>query len=53
MIDNTKLILDTHCEVYDLLKPWADGIFWNLEEHISDGKLVPNALYLIGREQVK
>ena len=53
MIGNTKLVLDTHCEVYDLLKPWADGIFWNLEEHMSDGKLVPNALYLIGREQVR
>lgn len=48
-----KLILDTHCEIYDLLKPWADGLFWNLEEHISSGNLVSDAVYVIGREQIK
>jgi len=47
-----KLVLDTHCEVYDLLKPWADAEFWNLREHISDGKLIPGAVYLIGRQQL-
>ena len=46
-----KLVLDTHCEVYDLLKPWADGEFWNFKEHISEGKVVPGAIYLIGRQQ--
>ena len=36
MQKNYKLVLDTHCEVYDQLKPWADEEFWNFEEHISE-----------------
>ena len=51
MINNYKLILDTHCEVYDLLKPWMDAEFWNFEEHINKGKFVPGAIYVIGRQQ--
>jgi hypothetical protein len=42
-----KLVLDTFCEVYDLLKPWADGEFWRFVDH----DLVEGATYLIGREQ--
>lgn len=41
------LILDTFCEVYDLLKPWADGEFWDFKSH----QIVPGATYLIGRRQ--
>ena len=51
MLGNRKLVLDTFCEVYDLLKPWADAEFWNLEEHIAAGKLISGAVYLIGRRQ--
>ena len=51
MINDYKLILDTHCEVYDQLKPWSDAEFWNFSKHLSDGKLVPGAVYVIGREQ--
>jgi hypothetical protein len=47
MLDNRKLILDTFCEVYDLLKPWADGDFWRFADH----DIVPGAVYLISREQ--
>lgn len=47
MLGNRKLILDTFCEVYELLKPYADGEFWNFENH----EVVPNAIYLISREQ--
>lgn len=49
MLGNRKLVLDTFCEVYDQLKPWADAEFWNFAEH----DLIPNAVYLIGREQFK
>lgn len=42
-----KLILDTFCEVYDLLKDHADGMFWDLRKH----DIVPGAIYLIGRKQ--
>ena len=47
MLDNRKLILDTFCEVYNLLKPWADGDFWRFADH----EIVPGAIYLISREQ--
>lgn len=46
MLANRKLILDTFCEVYDLLKPWADGEFWSIEKH----NIIPDAIYLIGRQ---
>lgn len=48
MLGNRKLVLDTFCEVYDLLKPWADHEFWRFSDH----DIVPNAIYLIGRQQV-
>lgn len=47
MLGKRKLILDTFCEVYDLLKPWADDEFWNFESHDP----VPGAIYLVGRDQ--
>jgi len=46
-----KLVLDTFCEVYDLLKPWASAEFWNFEEHVAEQKLVPGAVYVISRNQ--
>jgi hypothetical protein len=49
MLDNHKLIVDTQCEVYELLKHWADGEFWNLEQH----DIVPGAFYMIGRMQFR
>jgi len=33
MINNRKLVLDTYCEVYDLLLPWADGEFYDFKIH--------------------
>ena len=48
-----SLVLDTFCEVYDLLEPWADAEFWNFEEHVNDGKLITGAVYLIGRRQMQ
>jgi hypothetical protein len=41
------LVLDTFCEVYDLLHPWADAEFWRFVDH----DVIPGATYLIGREQ--
>lgn len=49
MLDNRKLILDTFCEVYDLLKPWKDGEFWDFAQ-VQD-KIIPGAIYVIGRRQ--
>lgn len=49
MLNNYKCIVDSHCEVYDLLKPWADDIFWNF----STQEIVQNSIYMIGREQFR
>jgi hypothetical protein len=48
MLGNRKLVLDTFCEVYDLLKPWADEEFWEFSTH----EIIPGAVYLIGRQQI-
>lgn len=53
MLGNRKLILDTHCEIYSMIKDHADDIFWNLQQHIEKNQVVPGAIYVIGREQVK
>lgn len=47
MIGNRKLVLDTWCEVYNLLEPWCDDIFWQFDQH----EIQKDAIYLIGREQ--
>jgi len=47
MPKNCKLVLDTFCEVYDLLKDYADEVFWDFSNH----EIIPGATYLIGREQ--
>ena len=49
MLDKYKLIVDTQCEVYELLRPWADGEFWDLQYH----DIVPGAYYMIGRVQFR
>jgi hypothetical protein len=49
MLGTHKLVLDTFCEVYDLLQPWCDQDFWNFENHDP----VPGAIYLIGRLQFR
>ena len=51
MLSNRKLVVDTFSEISDLLEPYIDAEFWNLEEHISAGKFIPGAIYLIGRRQ--
>lgn len=47
MLGNRRLIVDTFCEVYDQLRPWADAEFWDF----ADTQIVPGAIYVIGREQ--
>lgn len=47
MLKTRKLYLDTFCEVYNLLLPWADGEFWDLKDHA----IVPGATYIVGRKQ--
>lgn len=48
MLGDHKLILDAHSEVYRELLPWADGEFWNLDQH----RIIPGAVYVFCRESV-
>ena len=48
MLGNRKLILDRFCEVYLLLKPWVDEIFWDFSTVDPE----PGAIYMIGRQQL-
>jgi hypothetical protein len=47
MLANRKLVLDSNCEVYGLLKPYADNTFQNIVEHTA----IPDAVYLISLNQ--
>lgn len=47
MLGSRKLIIDTFCEVYDQLRPWADFDFWDFDQ----APIVKDAIYVIGREQ--
>lgn len=49
MLGPHKLIIDTWAEVYDLLRPYADGEFWQF----SDVEFDPDAHYIIGRLQIR
>lgn len=47
MLGNRKLVLNTLCEIYDLIKPYADEEFWDF----SKCEIIPGAIYIIGRQQ--
>jgi hypothetical protein len=44
-----KLVLDTFCEVYDLIKHYSCAEFWDFAQH----DVIPGAVYVIGRQQFK
>jgi len=44
-----KLVLDTFCEVHDLLKNYADAEFWDFGQH----ELIPGAVYVISRKEIQ
>jgi hypothetical protein len=47
MLGNRKLVVDNFSEISDLIQPWIDAEFWDLQKH----KIIPDAIYIIGREQ--
>jgi len=47
MLDNHKIVLDYFCEVDRFIEPVADERFYDLADH----KVVPGAIYIIGRTQ--
>lgn len=49
MLGNSRLIVDTHCEIYQELKTSTDDIFWDLSKHEFES----DAIYIIGRQQFR
>ena len=35
MLGSRKLIVDTHSEIYSMIKDHADDIFWNLKQNLK------------------
>jgi hypothetical protein len=48
MLDKPRLVLDTMSEVFDLLKPYADEIFWDF----NTVALRHGSVYVIGRQHL-
>ena len=48
MLGNRKIIVDEWAEVWDLLKPHADGSFWEWPAELD-----PEAIYIVGRVVLK
>ena len=48
MLGSHKIIVDTWAEVYDLLKPYADGEFWQWPAELD-----PDSVYIVGRVLLK
>lgn len=49
MLGQHKIIVDSWSEVWDFLKPWADGEFWDFAQVTVD----PEAVYIVGRLQLR
>jgi hypothetical protein len=49
MLGKHKIIVDTWCEAYPLLKDTADGEFWDITQVDID----PDAIYIVGRTQLR
>ena len=47
MLGNRKVILNTFCEIYNLLKPYADEEFWEF----TKCEIIPDAIYILSRQQ--
>lgn len=48
MLNGRDLVIDTHSEVYPLLRSWATHEFWDFAAH----EAVPGSVYVLGRQQL-
>ena len=48
MLANRRLVIDTMCEIYSMLKPYADEEFWNFEQATKQ----PGDIYVLGRQRL-
>jgi hypothetical protein len=48
MLGNRRLVIDTMCEVYSMLKPYADEEFWDFDQATKQ----PGDLFVFGRQRL-
>ena len=48
MLGKYKLVLDSWCEIYDLLLPWADDTFWDFKSHT----VISDAIYVLSQKEI-
>jgi hypothetical protein len=48
MLGNRRLVIDSMCEIYSMLKPYADEEFWDFEQVTKQ----PGDLYVFGRQRL-
>lgn len=48
MLNNRKLLVDSHSGVSDFVRPWIDQEFWDLGQAATDS----SAMYIVGRQTV-
>ena len=54
MLGNRKLILDTRCGIYDMIKKYADVLIWDFKKHLRDyPQLIAGAVYVLGSDQMR
>jgi hypothetical protein len=54
MLGNRKLVADTRCGIYDLIKPHVDVLIWDFKKHLQDHpNLIADAVYVLGPDLMR
>lgn len=54
MLGNRKLVADTRCGIYDLIKPHVNVLIWDFKKHLQDyPDLIANAVYVLGPDLMR
>lgn len=54
MLGNRKLVADTRCGIYDLIKPYVDVLIWDFKKHLQDNPdLIDGAVYVLGPDLMR
>ena len=54
MLGNRKLVADTRCGIYDLIKTHVDVLIWDFKKHLLDHPdLIDGAVYVLGPDLMR
>ena len=48
MLGSRRLVLDTMCEIYNFMQPWANEVFWDFSQVTPR----PGSIYVFGRQHL-